>query len=121
MSRAKYEIDPRIAAIKARDAVLAAGRYSGRKAVIVGTEGARRTGGAWTVLRYGPPPSRRRTRSILLGTILVAGAVGAATVLVVQRGVAAWRSTDPEAGSPAPADLNSAAPVAAPEGASQAG
>ena len=124
MSRAKYEIDPKVAAVKARDALVAAGQYSGRnlsalgtrvgrQAVIVGTEGARRTGGAWTVLRFGPPPSRRRNRTILIGAIIAAGAVGAAAVLAAQRGIAAWRVPEPEAAAaePAPVDLNSTAPA----------
>ncbi|WP_328468133.1 hypothetical protein OHA21_50985 [Actinoplanes sp. NBC_00393] len=126
MSRARYEIDPKVAVIKTRDAVVSAGRYSGRnlsalgtrvgrQAVVIGAEGARRGGGAWTVLRYGPPPSRRRRRSILIGAILLAGAAGAATALAVQRGLTAWQLSDPDAKVTGRAhvapDLNSVAPT----------
>jgi hypothetical protein len=124
MSRARYAFDPKIAVGRTRDAVVAAGRYSGRNLSELGAEGARRTGGAWTVLRYGPPPSRRRTRSILACAVIAAGAIGAMTVLAVQRGLAARRQIEPDGerattvDQPAPADLNSSTSPA-PEGVSR--
>ncbi|MEU4423357.1 hypothetical protein AB0F81_22250 [Actinoplanes sp. NPDC024001] len=89
MSRAR---DPKVVVIKARAAgrnLSALGNRAGRQAVVIGAEGARRTGGAWTVLRYGPPPSRRRRRTVLFSAIVAAGAIGAAAALAVQRRLAA--------------------------------
>jgi hypothetical protein len=100
MSKIILEVDPRIAARDAFVALREAGRHSGRglntvrtrtsrRALVVGAEGARRGGLAWTALRGVQPPRRRGTVALALAAGFSAGV---AVALVVQRGVGTWRA-----------------------------
>ncbi|MET8149539.1 hypothetical protein ACIBSW_38310 [Actinoplanes sp. NPDC049668] len=118
-SRAIQELEPMVAAGRALDALLEAGRYSGhglttagerlgRRAAAAGVEGAHRTGDAWAVLRGAPPP--RRGFGALALAAAAGCAVGAVAALAVQRVIAAWRAeeagyTQPAAGTEEPATL----------------
>jgi hypothetical protein len=104
MSRARHELEPSVAAGRALAALLQAGRYSGdgmttvgkrvsRRAVVVGAEGARRTGDAWSALHGAPAPRRRMDGFV--GGVAAGSAAGFLSALVVWRGVVAWRRTDP--------------------------
>jgi len=104
MSLMRQELEPKVAASRALDALLEAGRYTGhglstlgaragRRAAVARAEGARRTGGAWSALRGTTPPPRRR-RS---GTIVVALAAGGGAALAIRHGFVAWRASDPDA------------------------
>jgi hypothetical protein len=107
MSPMRHELEPRVAASRALDALLEAGRYSGyglatvgaragRRAAVAGAEGARRTGGAWSALRGAQSPPPRR----IGGIIVVAVAAGGGAALAIRRGVVAWRASDPDAELP---------------------
>ncbi|MEU4222485.1 hypothetical protein, partial [Actinoplanes sp. NPDC026623] len=98
-SVAMHELEPRIAASRALDALLEAGRYSGhglstaggrlgRRAAAARIEGAHRTGEAWAALRGAPPP--RRGYGLL--TVVVTAGCAAVAALAVRRGVVAWRA-----------------------------
>ncbi|MEU7907634.1 hypothetical protein [Actinoplanes sp. NPDC049118] len=103
-SRAMQALEPRIAAGRAFDALMEAGRYSGhglttaggrlgRRAAAAGIEGAHRTGDAWAVLRGASPP--RRGYAGLTVAAAAGCAVGAVVALAVRRGVVAWRAEEP--------------------------
>lgn len=105
MSQKRHELEPRDAASQALIALLEAGRYSGyglstlgarmgRRAVVAGAEGARRTGGAWSALRGTPPPAPRPTGRIVVLAVLAGGAAA----LTARRGVAVLRGSDSELG-----------------------
>lgn len=97
-----HELEPRVAASRALDALLEAGRYSGhglstaggrlgRRAESARIEAALRTGDAWAALRGAPPP--RRGYGFL--TLAVTAGCAAVAALVVRRGVVAWRAEEP--------------------------
>jgi len=101
-SRAIHELEPRIAASRALEALLEAGKYSGhglstaggrlgRRAAAARVEAALRTGDAWAALRGAPPPRRR------YGFLTVAVTAGCAAVaaLAVRRGIVVWRAQEP--------------------------
>jgi hypothetical protein len=105
MSRTRQELEPRIAAGMAFNALAEAGRYSryglttwsarmNRRAAVATAEGARRTGHAWSALRGtttpAPPPRR------MGGTVVVAVTAGSAAALAVRHGVTTWRACGPE-------------------------
>jgi hypothetical protein len=95
----------RIAAARALDALLEAGRYSrhgmatagarmNRRAIAAGAEGARRGGAAWSALKGTPPgPTPRR----VTGMLVVAVTVGSAAALALRQGASAWRAAHPDA------------------------
>jgi hypothetical protein len=101
MSQVRHELEPRIAASLALDALLEAGRFSGhglstlgaragRRAAVVGAEGARRGGMAWAALQGetpSPPPRR------VGGVVVVAAAAGGLAALAIRRGIVAWRAS----------------------------
>src|SRR3954454_9044111 len=98
MSQVRHELDPRIAASLALDALLEAGRFSargastlgaraGRRAAVAGAEGARRGGLAWAAVRGATPPPLRRTG----GIVAVAVAAGAVAALAIRHGIVTWR------------------------------
>ncbi|MEU7907639.1 hypothetical protein [Actinoplanes sp. NPDC049118] len=100
MSQVRHELEPRIAASLALDALSEAGRFSanglgtvgaraGRRAAVAGAEGARRTGRAWAALRGAAPPPPRRVG----GIVVVAVAAGGVAALAIRRGVVAWRAS----------------------------
>lgn len=100
MSHVRHELEPRIAASLALDAMLEAGRFSahglntlgaraGRRAAVAGAEGARRGGLAWTALRGETPPPPRRVG----GIVVVAAAVGGAAALAIRHGIVTWRAS----------------------------
>jgi len=100
MVRAKQDLEPTVAASRALGALREAAKYSGygartfggrlgRRAAVVGTEGARRAGGAWYVLRVGAPPRSRPRRIAPVVLAMTAGAVAAMAV----RGVVARRAS----------------------------
>jgi hypothetical protein len=130
MSQKRKELEVRIAATRALEALLEAGRYSrhglstagrrvNRRAVAAGAEGARRGSAAWSALRGETPPPRRLTG------IVVAVIAGGAAALGIREGVVAWRAAHPEAdvagslrrvlrsGPPGPAPRPAAGPAAA--------
>jgi hypothetical protein len=103
MPRARRELEPKIAAGLALVALVKAGRYSGRglttwgtraarRAAVAGAEGARRTGGAWAVLRGVPPPRPASRRPVVL--VLLGVTAGAATTLAVRQGMTSWRAAN---------------------------
>jgi hypothetical protein len=107
MVRGKQELDPREAARRAFDALLEAGRYSGygtttsitrlgRRAVVAGAEGSRRTGLAWSVLRDKPQPRPRRGARNAAG-VVVATAGGIVAALAIRHVFVAWSASDPDA------------------------
>jgi hypothetical protein len=84
--RGRQELEPEVAARRAFDALLEAGRYSGygtttvldragRRAAIAGAEGSRRTGVAWSALRGETPPRQRHVAGTAAAA--VAATVGA--------------------------------------------
>nr|BFE73272.1 hypothetical protein GCM10020092_065730 [Actinoplanes digitatis] len=122
-----------VAAGRALDALLEAGRYSGhglttaggrvgrRAAAHAGIEGAHRTGDAWAVLRGAPPP--RRGFAALAAAAAAGCAVGAVAALAVRRLVVAWRAEEPGTGYPPPPATGAGAaagPVTLPEAATRA-
>jgi hypothetical protein len=107
MIRARRQLEPEVAARRAFDALLEAGRYSGygtttvitrlgRRVAVAGAEGSHRTGVAWSALRGRTPP---RPRNVAGAAATVAAAtVGAiAATLAVRHVLVSWRATDPEA------------------------
>lgn len=105
MSQTRQEMEPKDAASQAFIALMEAGRYSGyglstlgarmgRRAVVAGAEGARRTGGAWSALRGTTPPEPRSNGRI----VVLAVVAGGAAALTVRRGVVALRGSDSEFG-----------------------
>ncbi|HEX8347782.1 MAG TPA: hypothetical protein VF657_24065 [Actinoplanes sp.] len=107
MSRVERDLEPRIAASRALDALLEAGRYSGyglnaagvhmgRRTVAAAAEGARRTGGAWSALQGTKPAPPRRASGFAIGAA-AGSAFGVLAALMVRRGIVAWAASDPEA------------------------
>jgi hypothetical protein len=104
MPQTRQELEPKVAAGLALDALLEASRYSGRglttwgtragrRAAVAGLEGARRTGGAWAVLRGVPAPSPARRHPVVL--VLLGVTAGVATTLAVRQAVQVWRASGP--------------------------
>jgi hypothetical protein len=103
MSRATLELEPTVAARRALISLLEAATYSGKgmrtvgrrfgsRAVVVGTEGARRAGGAVHVLRGGLPARRRYAGRVVIAAT-AGGTAGAAAALAIRHGMALRRTS----------------------------
>jgi hypothetical protein len=126
MVQAKQDLEPTAAALGALGALLeaavytgygtrTAGRRLGRRAAVVGAEGARRAGGAFGALRGGlPPPLPPPRRPI--GMLLVAATAGGVVAALAIRGMARRASgTETEPAQYLSDQLRPAAPGAAAE------